>query len=214
MANKNTLKQILEEKINKETIYKKVIKKQEKKPRRIEKWILIPICMITLCLFIEKKETKYQANENNNGIEKTEKEENYTNSNGKTYSLQEDTIYIPKESNENMILPFKIQLPKNLVEKKNLILYLQEEIYAYQKIYENDSQSQSIVITIFLDKIKKAEGKTEVIQNREYRIHKSSGSANRSIVQWDYKEQTISMEITNFKEEEIIKILKTIGEEK
>ncbi len=219
MPNKNTLKNILEEKINKKNIYDTVISKKEKQRKNLKKWILAPICILALFLCVVVQEKSYVEPEKKEKIEINEIEESKdyngstnSNSNTKTYSSQKDTVYIPKEVKENIVLPFKIKLPKNVVKKKNLILYQKEEIYGYQIIYENASEEQSILFTIFTEKIKKAEGKPSVIQNIEYIIQKAAGSSNRFIVQWDYKEQTISMETINFKEEEIIEILKTMEE--
>ena len=217
MKNKKTLKNILEEKINQETIYKKIIKKEDNKRKQIVIGLFLPTCfllLISMVLLLNETEKKYDRTNSTNKIEIEREENNNTNSsstekNDSSYSASnsiEDTEYKVENYEQEIILPFKnIVLPSDLKNTENQNIYEKEKIIGYQKTYRG-FENRYFTISLFQRKTQLEEDKTSSINNRKFQIDRYS---NFYIVQFHYEEYHIEIR-TTIKEEELLTFLESL----
>lgn len=213
MIKKDTIPNILKDKINEEQILKKIIEeKSSSKRKNFGKGILIPVGVILILFLSLKIENNYrnltnkkqtfELKENHNG--QTNGENNFS------YS-QKDSRYESHETKEEIKLPFKLEkIPKDLIKTKNQILYelttKEKKLIGVQKTFTSQSECREITFTI-----RKTE---QVLENfnlnlkeKKYKITKKN---EISLIEFNYQGNFIQMKTKNITEEEINSFLESI----
>lgn len=209
MNKKDTIPNILKEKINKEAILKKII--EEKKSNSLKKfgeWLLLPISVCLFLFFSLKIESNYKNSKNTNQFFKLQ-ENNGQNSGENNYSnSQKDSSYEAIETKEELKLPFKVEkIPIDLIKTKNQNLYVLEKdkkkLVGYRKTFTSKDESRQITFVI----MKKEENLNQILEERKY---KKTQENEIIMIEFNYKNKYVQMKTINITEEEIESFLKSI----
>ncbi len=209
MNKKDTIPNILKEKINKEAILKKIT--EEKKSNSLKKfggWMLLPISVCLFLFFTLKIESNYKNSKNTNEPFKLQ-ENNGQNSGENNYSnSQKDSSYEAIETKEELKLPFTVEkIPLDLIKTKNQNLYVLEKgkkkLVGHQKTFTSKDESRQISFAI----IKKEENLNQILEERKY---KKTQENEIIMIEFNYKNKYVQMKTINITEEEIESFLKSI----
>ncbi len=209
MNKKDTIPNILKEKINNEAILKKII--EEKKSNSLKKfgeWLLLPISVCLFLFFSLKIESNYKNSKNTNQFFKLQ-ENNGQNSGENNYSnSQKDSSYEAIETKEELKLPFKVEkIPIDLIKTKNQNLYVLEKdkkkLVGYRKTFTSKDESRQITFVI----MKKEENLNQILEERKY---KKTQENEIIMIEFNYKNKYVQMKTINITEEEIESFLKSI----